>query len=66
MKYDKKIPITMEELRTLKGIRRKSTNYIMREAKTDALGIICDLHAIRVAPRIGLVKEFNHGNKIEK
>lgn len=63
---DKNIPTTLNELVALKGIGRKSANVIMREAEVPAEGIICDLHVIRVAPRIGLVQESKDGNKIEK
>ncbi|MEO5776735.1 MAG: endonuclease III [Flavobacterium sp.] len=66
IKTDKNIPTTMDELVALKGIGRKSANVIMREAEAPAEGIICDLHVIRVAPRIGLVQESKDGNKIEK
>lgn len=66
LKTDKNIPTTMEELVALKGIGRKSANVIMREAEVAAEGIICDLHVIRVAPRIGIVPESKDGNKIEK
>lgn len=63
---DKNIPTTLDELTALKGIGRKSANVIMRESHVPAEGIICDLHVIRVAPRIGIVQESNDGNKIEK
>jgi len=66
LKEDKNIPTTMDELVALKGIGRKSANVIMREAEVPAEGIVCDLHVIRVAPRIGIVKESKDGNKIEK
>ena len=66
LKTDKNIPTTMDELVALKGIGRKSANVIMREAEAPAEGIICDLHVIRVAPRIGIVPESKDGNKIEK
>lgn len=66
LKEDKNIPLTMEELTSLKGIGRKSANVIMREMKSPAEGIIADLHVIRVAPRIGLVNETKDGNKVEK
>lgn len=66
LKEDKNIPTTMDELIALKGIGRKSANVIMREAEVPAEGIVCDLHVIRVAPRIGIVKESKDGNKIEK
>lgn len=66
VKNDKDIPLTMKELTDLKGIGRKSANVIMREANKSAEGIITDLHVIRVAPRIGIVKESKDGNKVEK
>ncbi|MCF6132457.1 endonuclease III domain-containing protein [Flavobacterium wongokense] len=66
LKEDKNIPTKMDELVALKGIGRKSANVIMREAEVPAEGIVCDLHVIRVAPRIGIVPESKDGNKVEK
>lgn len=66
IKNDKDIPLTILELTSLKGIGRKSANVILRETHKPAEGIIADLHVIRVAPRIGIIKESNDGNKIEK
>jgi len=66
IKNDKDIPLTMSGLTALKGIGRKSANVILRETHQPAEGIIADLHVIRVAPRIGIVKESKDGNKIEK
>ena len=63
---DENIPLTMKGLIALKGIGRKSANVIMREANVPAEGIIADLHVIRVAPRIGLIKETKDGIKAEK
>jgi len=63
---DKDIPLTMDRLTALKGLGRKSANVIMRETHQPAEGIICDLHVIRVAPRIGIVQESKDGNKVEK
>ena len=63
---DKNIPLTMSGLTTLKGIGRKSANVILRETNQPAEGIIADLHVIRVAPRIGIIKESKDGNKVEK
>jgi endonuclease-3 len=63
---DKDIPLTMDGLTALKGLGRKSANVIMRETHQHAEGIITDLHVIRVAPRIGIVKESKDGNKVEK
>ncbi|MFD2943110.1 endonuclease III domain-containing protein [Flavobacterium notoginsengisoli] len=63
---DKDIPLTMTRLTSLKGIGRKSANVILRETGKPAEGIIADLHVIRVAPRIGIIKESKDGNKVEK
>lgn len=66
IKDDNDIPLTMSGLTALKGVGRKSANVILRETGKPAEGIIADLHVIRVAPRIGIVKESKDGNKIEK
>ena len=66
IKKDENIPLTMDNLIALKGIGRKSANVIMREAKVPAVGIIADLHVIRVAPRIGMITETKDGIKVEK
>lgn len=66
IKKNSNIPLTMDGLIALKGIGRKSANVIMREAKIPTVGIIADLHVIRVAPRIGLITETKDGIKAEK
>jgi endonuclease-3 len=66
IKNDDDIPTTMQGLTALKGIGRKSANVILRETGKPAEGIIADLHVIRVAPRIGIIKESKDGNKVEK
>jgi len=66
IKNDDDIPLTMQGLTALKGVGRKSANVILRETGKPAEGIIADLHVIRVAPRIGIIKESKDGNKVEK
>ncbi|MFH7019183.1 endonuclease III domain-containing protein [Flavobacterium sp. FlaQc-47] len=66
IKNDEEIPLTMQGLTALKGVGRKSANVIMRETNQPVEGIIADLHVIRVAPRIGIIKESKDGNKVEK
>ena len=66
IKNDEAIPLTMQGLTALKGVGRKSANVILRETHKPAEGIIADLHVIRVAPRIGIIKENKDGNKVEK
>jgi len=53
---DSKIPTTMAELIKLPGIGRKSANVIIRESCNEAEGIIVDLHVLRVAPRLGVLR----------
>ena len=65
LKKDSAIPLTMEELIKLPGIGRKSANVIKRFAKAKAEGIVVDVHVIRVAPRLGIVKE-DKPDKMEK
>ncbi|MEO4005280.1 endonuclease III [Flavobacterium sp. CAU 1735] len=67
LKSDANIPLTMEALTQLKGIGRKSANVIMKELQVrPAVGIVVDLHVLRVAPRIGLITATQDGNKAEK
>jgi endonuclease-3 len=54
---DKAIPLSQEALTELPGIGRKSANVILREAGIAPEGVIVDLHVVRVAPRLGIVKE---------
>ncbi|HEX9979872.1 MAG TPA: endonuclease III [Flavobacterium sp.] len=62
---DKNIPLNMKELTALKGVGRKSANVIMREAGVQTEGVMCDLHVVRVAPRLGIARGKD-ANKIEK
>jgi endonuclease-3 len=57
VKTDKSIPTTLDELVELPGIGRKSANVILREMGRPAEGVIVDIHVVRVAPRLGIVKE---------
>ena len=60
-----RIPRTLEELTSLPGIGRKSANVILREMGEPAVGIIVDLHVVRVAPRLGIA-EGTDPKKLEK
>lgn len=60
------LPKNLDEFTKFKGIGRKSANVILKEINLPAEGIICDLHVIRVAPRVGITAEINDGNKLEK
>jgi len=55
-KFGSKIPKTMEELITLKGVGRKTANVVMGNAFDNAVGIAVDTHVTRVAARLGFTK----------
>ena len=56
LKKDSNIPGTLDELVELPGIGRKSAHVILREMGRPPEGIMVDLHTVRVAPRLGIVK----------
>lgn len=62
---DSRIPRKLEELTALPGIGRKSANVILREMGEPAVGIIVDLHVVRVAPRLSIA-EGTDPKKLEK
>lgn len=61
-KFDGHVPNTMEDLCTLKGIGRKSSNIILQECFNVVLGIAVDTHVTRLSKRIG----FSNSNTPEK
>ena len=65
IKTDKKIPLALDDLTELPGIGRKSANVILREAGKPPVGVIVDLHVVRVAPRLGIATGTDP-KKIEK
>ena len=57
-KYDGQVPNSLENLRSLAGVGRKTANVVYSVAfKGDAIAV--DTHVFRVSNRIGLVKEKN-------
>lgn len=56
IQQNKNIPRTLKELTELPGIGRKSANVILREMGEPAVGVIVDLHVVRVAPRLGIAQ----------
>lgn len=55
-KYDGKVPNNMEDLTSLPGIGRKTTNTILINAFNMVEGIPTDTHVIRVSYRLGWTK----------
>jgi endonuclease-3 len=60
-----KVPATMEELVTLRGVSRKTANVVLGTAYGKAEGIVVDTHVKRLAFRMGLSDEQDPA-KIER
>ncbi|MDD2804641.1 MAG: endonuclease III [Elusimicrobiales bacterium] len=60
-----KVPRTMDELLTLRGVARKTANVVLGSAYGIAAGVVVDTHVKRLAFRLGLTKETDPG-KIEQ
>lgn len=54
--YNNRVPLTMDELLTLRGVGRKSANVIMSDLTGKTDGIVVDTHVIRLSNRLGLTK----------
>jgi len=52
-----KVPDTMEQLLTLRGVARKTANVILSEYFGKNEGIVVDTHMIRLSNRLGLTKQ---------
>jgi len=64
-KFDGKVPETMKELLTLRGVARKTANVVLGNAYGKNVGVVVDTHVKRLSNRFGLTKHKNT-NKIEK
>lgn len=64
-KFDSKVPDTMKELLTLRGVARKTANVVLGVAYGKNAGVVVDTHVKRLSTRFGLTKQKNT-NKIEK
>ena len=63
--YDGKVPDTMEELVTLRGVARKTANIVLGNAYGTVEGIAVDTHVKRLANRLGF-SEQSDPDKIEQ
>src|ERR1700676_4118780 len=55
-KFGGKVPDSMEELRELPGVGRKTANVVLGNAFGKNEGIVVDTHVIRLSQRLGLTK----------
>ena len=58
-KYNGEVPNTMEELRGLAGVGRKTANVVLGDIWNIREGIVVDTHVKRLSNRIGFVKSDN-------
>jgi endonuclease-3 len=63
--YDGRVPDTMEDLITLRGVARKTANIVMGNAFDKVEGIAVDTHVKRVSNRLGF-SEQSDPDKIEQ
>jgi endonuclease-3 len=55
-KFGGKVPSSMEQLRELPGVGRKTANVVLGNAFGINQGIVVDTHVIRLSQRLGLTK----------
>lgn len=55
-RFGGKVPDTMEDLLTLRGVARKTANVVLGDAFGKSLGIVVDTHMLRLAKRMGLTR----------
>ena len=55
-KFGGKVPDSMEKLRELRGVGRKTANVVLGNAFGKNEGIVVDTHVIRLSQRLGLTK----------
>ena len=56
-KYDGHVPDTMDQLRELPGVGRKTANVVLGNAFGKNEGIVVDTHVMRVSQRLRLTKQ---------
>jgi len=61
-KFGGKVPDSMEKLRELPGVGRKTANVVLGNAFGINEGIVVDTHVIRLSQRLGLTKEKDPEN----
>ncbi len=64
-KFGGKVPRSMAEMLTLRGVARKTANVVLGNAYGVVEGIAVDTHVRRLSQRLGLSKQ-NDPNKIEQ
>lgn len=55
--FNNRVPLTIAELTTLRGVARKTANVVIGELTGKGEGIAVDTHVIRLSKRLGLTKQ---------
>lgn len=63
--FSNRVPKTMQELLTLRGVARKTANVVLGELYGTSEGVVVDTHVRRLSQRLGLTKQ-NDPDKIEQ
>jgi endonuclease-3 len=63
--YEGRVPDTMEELITLRGVARKTANIVLGNAYGTVVGIAVDTHVKRLSTRLGFTTQTDP-DKIER
>lgn len=64
-KHNSQVPRTMDELRALPGVGRKTANVVLGNAFGIASGVVVDTHVTRLSQRLALTEQTN-AEKIEE
>jgi len=64
--FHSKVPTTLNDLITFKGVSRKTANVILSVAFDLSEGVVVDTHVGRVSVRLGLSEHEKKPDKIEK
>jgi endonuclease-3 len=64
--HNKDLPTTISSLTRYRGIGRKSAHVILKELGYNPNGIMVDLHVLRVAPRLGIVRDLKDADIMEQ
>ncbi len=63
--FHNRVPKTMKELLTLRGVARKTANVVLGELYGSSEGVVVDTHVKRLSNRLGFTKQNDPG-KIEQ
>jgi endonuclease-3 len=65
-RFDGRVPATMEELLSLRGVARKTANVVLGNAMGVNAGVVVDTHVQRLARRFGLARPADTPERIER